>query len=81
MPKVKDGDTFDFVADQGFGNTKKDTIRLSRVNAYETKLYKKYGVTPKQKALGLKAKACVKKRIEGKIVHMITPPGLAGRPD
>ena len=54
VTRVVDGDTMDVEIDTGFSTWKKTRIRLDRINAYETKLYK--GVTEEEKLKGLEAK-------------------------
>lgn len=59
---VVDGDTIDVDIDLGFGTWVRNVrLRLNRINAYETKLYK--GTTEEQKALGIEAREYLKKTL------------------
>jgi micrococcal nuclease len=54
VKRVLDGDTIDVVIDLGFDVDIKQTLRMNRINAYETTL--RNGTTPEQKALGIEGK-------------------------
>lgn len=69
---VVDGDTVDVDIDLGFNVWVRDVrLRLNRINAYETKLYK--GVTEEERDKGLQAKEFVKSAAEsGKNIVVTT---------
>ena len=67
---VVDGDTLDVLFDLGFNVKIKQTIRMIRINAYETKLGK--ATTKEEKQIGLNAKQYVKNLLEGKNVVIKT---------
>lgn len=57
--KVVDGDTIDVDIDLGFGTWQRNVrLRLNRIDAYETRLYK--GTTEAEKQLGLAGKEYVR---------------------
>ena len=61
--KVVDGDTIDVDIDLGFEVWVRNVrLRLNRIDAYETRLYK--GTTEEEKELGLKAKAYLQQQFD-----------------
>lgn len=68
--RVVDGDTLVVKIDIGFSTSVKKTLRVARVDAYETRLGKK--TTPAQKKKGLAGKAYLQTFIEGKEVEVTT---------
>jgi micrococcal nuclease len=74
--KVIDGDTIDAIVDLGFNISIKERFRLYGVDTPETRTKNK-----KEKMAGLKAKAFVKKAIEGKtvILDIVKGTGKFGR--
>lgn len=78
--KVVDGDTMDVDIDLGFQTwTRGVRLRLARVNAYETRLYK--GTTQAEKELGLKAKELVQQMADSaqNVLVNTTEKGKYGR--
>lgn len=66
--RVVDGDTYKVEVDQGFGNTKKMTLRLQGVDTPETWRPK----SEAEREHGVRATEFVKNLIEGKEVDIVT---------
>ena len=70
--KVSDGDTFKLEVDLGFGCSYTDKFRILELDTYETKLYKKYHVTPEHKKKGLMIKDFATELLQDKDVTIET---------
>lgn len=80
ITRVIDADTVEADIDMGFSTWIKTTLRLDRVNAYETRLYK--GTTEEEKQKGLEAKAWLEETLdanENKALVRTTYQGKYGR--
>jgi len=77
--RVVDGDTLVISVDLGFSTTVKKTLRVARIDAYETRLGKKTTAAKKKK--GLAGKQYLKELIEGKdvVVQTFKDKGKYGR--
>jgi micrococcal nuclease len=79
--KIVDGDTIDVDIDLGFKTWSRNIrLRLNRIDAYETRLYK--GTTEEEKQKGLLAKAEVESmclKAPDKVVIKTTKQGKYGR--
>ena len=79
ITNVVDGDTLDATIDLGFNTFTKKRLRLNRINAYETRLYK--GTTEEEKALGIHARELIKEMVASatQITVNTTEKGKYGR--
>ena len=70
IERVIDGDTIVANIDLGFGLQKKETLRLARIDAYETRLGK--NTDEKKKKIGIESKLYLTNLIESKKVFIKT---------